>query len=54
MEAIWEDLTREVEQVESPDWHREALEETERLLPAGQERVVDWPEAKKELRKRFP
>jgi hypothetical protein len=54
MEAIWEDLTREAEQVESPDWHREALEETERRLPAGQERVVDWPEAKKELRKRFP
>ena len=54
MEAIWEDLSREAEPVESPDWHREALEETERRLQAGQERVVDWPEAKKELRKRFP
>jgi len=53
MEALWEDLAREPEQVESPDWHREALEETDGRLKAGQERTVDWPEAKAELRKRF-
>ena len=53
MEAIWEDLTREAEQVESPDWHRDALDETERRREAGQESVTDWDEAKKELRKRF-
>jgi putative addiction module component (TIGR02574 family) len=54
MEAIWEDLAREPEQLESPDWHREALEETGRRLEAGQEQAVDWSEAKAELRKRFP
>ncbi len=54
MEAIWEDLSRDAEQVESPDWHRETLDETESRLKAGQESVVDWPQAKKELRKRFP
>jgi predicted kinase len=53
MEAIWEDLSKDAEEVESPDWHREALEETESRLRAGQETVVDWTEAKKELRKRF-
>ena len=53
MEALWEDLSREADQVESPDWHREALEETDRRLQAGQESVIDWPEAKKELRNRF-
>jgi hypothetical protein len=53
MEAIWEDLSREDEQVESPEWHREALEETDRRRQSGQEGVVDWQEAKKELRKRF-
>ena len=52
MEAIWEDLSQEAEQVESPDWHHEVLDETERRFKAGQESVVDWPEAKKELRKR--
>lgn len=53
MEAIWEDLSREAEQVESPEWHREALEETDRRFQAGQDSVVNWQEAKKELRKRF-
>lgn len=53
MEAIWEDLSREAEQVESPDWHREALEETDRRLKAGQERLMDWPDAKEALKKRF-
>ena len=53
MEAIWEDLSREEEQVESPEWHQAALEETDRRLQSGEESVVDWNEAKKELRKRF-
>lgn len=53
MEAIWEDLTREEDQIESPDWHREALLATDRRLRSGQEGVVDWNDAKKELRKRF-
>jgi hypothetical protein len=53
MEAIWEDLSSEEEQIESPDWHRKALKETERRLSAGQEKIVEWQDAKKELRKRF-
>lgn len=53
MEAIWEDLSREEGQVESPGWHREALDETSRRLKSGQESIRDWQEAKKELRKRF-
>ncbi|MEA3232601.1 MAG: addiction module protein [Thermodesulfobacteriota bacterium] len=53
MEAIWEDLSNDQEQVESPDWHRHALQETKRRLSSGREKTVDWPDAKKELRKRF-
>jgi hypothetical protein len=53
MEALWEDLSREAEKIESPDWHREALDETDQRRKSGQESVVDWDEAKKELRKRF-
>ena len=40
-------------QIKSPEWHREALEETDRRRQSGKEAVVDWQEAKKELRKRF-
>ena len=53
MEAIWEDLSREDEQVESPDWHREALQETDQRHRSGREKIRDWHDAKKELRKRF-
>jgi hypothetical protein len=53
MEAIWEDLSREDEEVESPGWHQQALLDTEGRLSAGQEKIVDWQAAKKELRNRF-
>lgn len=53
MEAIWEDLLNEEEQIKSPDWHKKALQETERMFSSGQEKIVDWQNAKKELQKRF-
>ena len=53
MEAIWEDLSKDDGQVESPEWHREALEETGHQRQAGREVAVDWQQAKRELRKRF-
>lgn len=53
MEAIWDKLSQESDQIESPDWHREALDETQGRLESGQESTMDWSEAKKGLRKRF-
>lgn len=53
MEAIWDDLSMEDELIKSPAWHQDALGETERRLRDGQERIVDWKDAKRELRKRF-
>ena len=53
MEALWEDLSQDEARIESPDWHEEALLETDHRLSSGQEKTVDWAEAQKELRKRF-
>ena len=53
MEALWQDLTREEDQVESPGWHREELAKTEARMKSGEEQVLDWDAAKKELRERF-
>ena len=53
MEVIWEDLFMEDELIESPAWHKEALSKTENTLRAGQEQILDWKDAKEELRKRF-
>jgi hypothetical protein len=39
--------------LESPAWHKAALQETEKRFEEGQERVLDWQTAKKEMRKHF-
>ena len=53
MEAIWEDLSKKDEEVESPKWHQKALLETEQRLNLGEEKKVGWNNAKKKLRERF-
>ena len=53
MEAIWEDLSVEKKRIQSPVWHREALQESEQRRKVGQETIFDWKDAKMELRKRF-
>ena len=54
METIWKDLARDERQVKSPDWHFDELKAREQRRKAGKEKVLDWDEAKKELRRRFP
>ncbi len=53
MEAIWEDLLRDDEPAKSPEWHKQELQETEQRYKVGEEKILDWQETKKELRKRF-
>lgn len=52
MEALWEDLTRNAEAIESPEWHREILEERERRIASGKVQFSDWEQAKADIRKR--
>ncbi|HTD67823.1 MAG TPA: addiction module protein [Candidatus Limnocylindria bacterium] len=54
IETIWEDLTRDERQVKSPVWHFDELKTREERREASKEKVLDWDEAKKELRRRFP
>ena len=51
MEALWEDLSQTAENFQSPSWHGVALAETENRLKIGQEKIVDWESAKKDLAK---
>lgn len=53
METLWEDLSQSDVALESPDWHRQALEKTEQRMDSGCETVLDWSEAKQNLRARF-
>ena len=53
MEALWEDLSKDDALMDSPEWHREALQETEERLASGEEQILDWHDAKRALGKRF-
>jgi hypothetical protein len=49
MEAIWDDISREEQELEVPQWHKEILDERERLLAEGKAQFMDWEEAKRQI-----
>ncbi|WP_009966051.1 MULTISPECIES: addiction module protein [Verrucomicrobium] len=49
MEALWTDLSRQDQELESPSWHGPALRETEARIAAGSEAVYTWEQAKARL-----
>jgi len=49
MEAIWEDLRAQAEQVPVPQWHRELLDERRRAVEEGREPLLDWDSIKDSL-----
>jgi hypothetical protein len=51
MEAIWDDISREEENLEVPQWHKDVLDERERLIAEGKSQFVDWEEAKQQIKK---
>ncbi|HEY8995188.1 MAG TPA: addiction module protein [Lacunisphaera sp.] len=53
METLWGDIAADEASFESPAWHAEELRKTEADLAAGRIEILDWEDAKKELRKRF-
>jgi hypothetical protein len=50
MEAIWDDICREEDKLEVPQWHKEILDERERLITEGKAQFIDWEEAKKQIK----
>ena len=51
MEALWVELSRDEAEFESPAWHETALKETAQRYAEGLEEVMDWEQAKAELRR---
>ncbi|MFZ5868695.1 MAG: addiction module protein [Thermodesulfobacteriota bacterium] len=52
MEAIWDDLTKHEQTLESPDWHEQVLKDREEALTAGKATVSGWEEAKDRIRRK--
>jgi len=50
MEAIWDDISREEEKLDVPQWHKDILDERERLITEGKAKFIDWEEAKRQIK----
>ena len=50
LEQIWEDLCRTPNEVPSPSWHADVLQDREKRGQEGPAQFVDWAEAKQNIR----
>jgi putative addiction module component (TIGR02574 family) len=49
LESVWESLCARPGDVQSPEWHREILEDRKRRLEDGRATVSAWADAKARL-----
>ena len=52
MEALWDDLSRNPDLLESPSWHEDVLRERDQQLATGEASFMDWEQAKAYIRSR--
>ena len=50
MEDLWRDLSQNERDVTSPEWHGAILAGRERKLASGEDTLLDWDAAKRQLR----
>jgi hypothetical protein len=50
MEIIWDDLCSKSNNIPSPTWHKQILEERENGIKNGDVELVDWNNAKEHIR----
>jgi len=49
MEALWEDLASNDEDLEIPEWHKDLLDHRESLIAEGKAKFISWEQAKAEI-----
>jgi len=49
MESLWADLSRRADAVPVPQWHKDLLDERERLFAEGKAKFTDWETAKRRI-----
>lgn len=47
---LWDDLCKQVDEYESPAWHKDVLENRKQALKDGKASFSDWETAKAEIR----
>lgn len=50
MEIIWDDLCQNADNISSPAWHKDVLNEREEQVKNGKAEFIDWDNAKKQIR----
>jgi len=49
LEAVWSELASEPDTIEVPQWHREILDDRQRMMDQGSAQVLDWELAKEQI-----
>ena len=49
MEILWDDLCKKANNISSPAWHSQILENREKEIENGDAKFVDWDKAKKKI-----
>jgi len=52
MEALWDDLCQHEEDVPVSQWHKELLDDRDRLIEQGSAQFTDWKTVKKRTSER--
>jgi hypothetical protein len=50
MESLWDSLCTDADNINSPTWHSEVLQQREEMLTNGIDKFIDWSDAKKDIR----
>jgi putative addiction module component (TIGR02574 family) len=50
MEALWESIARDEDRLEVSQWHKDILDEREKLAQEGRAKFIDWEAAKQQVR----
>jgi len=54
MESLWDSLCTDADNINSPAWHSEELQQREEMLNDGTDTFIDWNDAKKDIRNQLP
>lgn len=50
MEALWDEIAPLEAELEVPQWHKDILDERERLVQEGKATFIEWETAKQQIK----
>lgn len=50
LEQIWEDLSRNAQEIPCPSWHQDILQARDKRVQEGSAQFIDWHDAKQKIR----